>query len=167
MNYETKFIQSVPVDPAIAALIGLTTLRQISYSKAWIPSATGRVSYLMKRGVFFLNGGRSITPGNGLFLTSKSTTVGAGYTYTGLRKWSTNLGATYNRSTSLGNFLGDYGAYTVTLNVSRQLVRYTHGLLSVSARKYNSPDFKNYNMWSYSVRLGLGFTPGDVPLRLW
>ena len=166
-RYETKFIQTVPVDPAIAALIGISSLNQISYSKNWIPSGTGRLSYTMKRGVVFISGGRAVTPGNGLFLTSTTTSATAGYAYTALKRWSASANAGYNRSTSIGNITGDYGSYNVSVNISRQLVRYTHGVLSFQARKYQSPDFNAYNTWAYGARLGLGFAPGEVPLRLW
>ena len=166
-QYETKFIQSVPIDPAIAALIGISTARQVAYSKTWIPAVSARLSYTMKRGVAYLNGGRAVTPGNGLFLTSTSNTVGGGYTYTALRRWSANAIATYNRSNSLGNFVGAYGSYSFSVSVSRQIARFTHGVLSFDGRKYDSPDFRSYNKWSYGARLGLGFTPGDVPIRLW
>jgi hypothetical protein len=43
----------------------------------------------------------------------------------------------------------------------------THGILSFIARKYDSANFQNYNKWAYSVNLGLSFTPGDIPIRLW
>jgi hypothetical protein len=33
--------------------------------------------------------------------------------------------------------------------------------------KYDSDDFRNYNKWAYGIHLGIGFTPGDIPLRLW
>jgi hypothetical protein len=167
MRYETKFIQNVPVDPAIAAIIGISSLRQITYTKSWIPTISARLSYTMKRGVAFVNGGRSITPGNGLFLTSSSTYASAGYAYTALKRWSANLNATYNRSQSLGNYIGQYGSYAFNVNVGRQVMRYTHARLSVAARKYESPDFNNYNKWSYQLRLGLTFAPGDIPIRLW
>ena len=63
--------------------------------------------------------------------------------------------------------LGDYGDYTANLTASRQIAPMTHGVLSLYARKYDSPDFQNYNKWSYGVNLGVSFTPGDVPVRLW
>jgi hypothetical protein len=166
-RFETKFIQSVPVDPAIAALIGLQNLNQISYSKDWISSGTGRLSYTMKRGVAFLSGGRAVTPGNGLFLTSTTTAINTGYTYTALKRWSASANAGYNRSNSLGNFIGQYGSYDITLNISRQVARFTHGVLTLQARKYQSNDFNAYNTWSYGARVGFGFSPGDLPLRLW
>jgi hypothetical protein len=166
-QYETKFIQTVPIDPAIAILLGLTSARQVSYSINWIPAISARLSYTMHRGVVFVGGGRSVTPGNGLFLTSTSTSLTGGYSYTGLRRWSASASGNYSTSTSLGNYLGNYGNYTATLSLSRQVVRYTHGVLSFNARKYASGDFNNYNKWTYGIRLGLGFTPGDIPLRLW
>jgi hypothetical protein len=166
-RYETKFVQTVAIDPAIAALIGIGSARQVAYNRNWIPTVAARLSYTMKRGVTYLTVGRSITPGNGLFLTSTSTTASAGYSYTALRRWSASINATYDRSNSLGNFIGAYGSYAASINVSRQIARFTHGVFSINARKYDSPDFNNYNKWSYGVRLGLGFTPGDIPIRLW
>jgi len=53
------------------------------------------------------------------------------------------------------------------LTASRQVYRYTHGVMNFYARKYTSGDFKNYNKWAYGVTLGLSFTPGDIPVRLW
>lgn len=166
-RYETKFIQTVPVDPAIAALIGISNINQISYAKRWLASGMGRLSYTMKRGVVFVSGGRAVTPGNGVFLTSTTTSATVGYSYTALKRWSASANAGYNQSTSLGNFRGDYGNYNANVNVSRQVARFTHAVLTIHARKYASPDFNAYNMWSYGVRLGLGFAPGEVPLRLW
>ena len=166
-RYETKFIQTVPVDPAIAALIGITAINQISYSRNWLASGTGRLSYTMKRGVVFVSGGRGVTPGNGLFLTSTTTSATAGYAYTALKRWSASASAAYNRSQSLGNYLGNYGSYNASFNVGRQIARDTHGVMTFNVRKYASPDFKAYNTWSYQLRLGLAFSPGEVPLRLW
>jgi hypothetical protein len=63
--------------------------------------------------------------------------------------------------------IGRYGGYQASLSASRQLFQHTHGILSGYVTKYDSPDFHNYNRWTYSVRLGVGFTPGDYNLRLW
>jgi hypothetical protein len=122
---------------------------------------------VIPRGILFASGARQITPGNGLFLTSSSTAVSVGYSYTGLKRWSISTGADYSNSQSLGNFVGGYTGMTITSSISRQIVRNTHGLFSFSARRYGSNDFKNYNKWSYALHAGLGFTPGDIPIRLW
>jgi hypothetical protein len=173
--YETKFVRVVPIDPAVAAIIcrppGLTTepcvASQLFYGRNWTPSFSGRLSKTVPRGVLYLSAGRSITPGNGLFLTSTSTSLAAGYGYTGLRRWSINTNASYSFSNSVGNVLGQYSGFVFTANVSRSLWSSTHFVFGLNARKYGSSDFNNYNKWSYGVHVGLGFTPGDYPLRLW
>jgi hypothetical protein len=35
------------------------------------------------------------------------------------------------------------------------------------ARQYSSIEFRNYNRLVQEVHVGLGFTPGEVPLRVW
>jgi hypothetical protein len=164
---ETKFEQNVPLDPAVAAIIGVAVASEVAYRVNYVPNFAGRLSYTVQRGVFYVSGGRSITPGNGLFLTSLSTNVGAGYAYTGLKRWSINVSTGYNRSNSIGNVTGIYGSYQGTLSASRSLFRHTHGVLSANFSKYDSAVFRNYNRWTYSIRVGFGFTPGDVALRLW
>ncbi len=166
-KYENVFVQTVPIDPAIAALIGISSAERVSYQSNIIPNIAFRLSTVVPRGTVFLYASHGLNPGNGLFLTSTATSAGTGYNYTGLRHWAISTGASYNRSLSVGNVLGEYSSYSANLSVSRQVARATHAVLSFNARKYDSGDFKNYNKWAYGVRLGLSFSPGDIPLRLW
>ena len=166
-RYENVFVQIVPIDPAIAAIIGISSAQRVSYQAHVIPNLAARLSKTVPRGSIFLSAAHGINPGNGLFLTSTTTDVGGGYNYSGLRRWAISAGANYNRSNSQGNVLGQYGSYSATLNVSRQVMRMTHGVLGFYARKYDSITFLNYNKWTYGVNLGLSFTPGDIPVRLW
>jgi hypothetical protein len=167
MRAETKFVQVVPLDPAIAALLGLSAVKEVAYGISNVPNVSGRLSYAVQRGVFFISGGHSVVPGNGVFLTSTSTHAGGGYTYTARKRWSINTGVEYNRANSLGNVVGAYGGYTGTAGISRQLFRGTHVFLNAFANRYNSPDFRNYNRWTYSFQFGFAFAPGDLALRLW
>jgi hypothetical protein len=164
---ETKFIQSVPVDPVVAALIGITSGNVVIHSIDWSPTANGRLSRTFQNGVLYLAGGHTVTPGNGLFLTSKMTTAMAGYAYTGLRRWSFNSEATAGLGKSIGNVIGDYNTYAGTLTVSRQISGGFSAVASFDARRYDSPDFANYRRTIYTTRIGIGFSPGDVPLRVW
>ncbi len=166
-EYENVFVEIVPIDPAIAAVIGVSSAQRVSYQKNYMPSVSARLSKVVPRGTVVLSVSNAINPGNGLFLTSTSLSAGVGYSYMGLRRWAISAGANYNRSTSEGNVLGAYGSYTANLTASRQVAPMTHGVLSLYARRYDSPDFHNYNKWSYGASLGLSFTPGDIPVRLW
>jgi len=164
---ETKFVQDVPVDPAITAILGITTGLRLSYGVQYVPDVSGRLSRTFAHGVAFVNGGHTVIPGNGLFLTSTSTVANAGYTYTGLRRWSFNLSAGYSRNNSIGNVTGVYGGVTGGVSASRQISRGLHMIASFNAIQYSSPDFHQYNRVTYLARLGFGFAPGDVPLRVW
>jgi hypothetical protein len=166
-RYENVFVEIIPIDPAIAAVIGISSAQRVSYQVNYTPNLGARLSKVVPRGTVFVAAGHALNPGNGLFLTSTSTNAGGGYSYTGLRHWSISAGANYNRSDSQGNVLGTYGSYSANLNVSRQVAPMTHGVLNFFARKYDSPDFKNYNKWSYGASLGLSFSPGDIPIRFW
>jgi hypothetical protein len=164
---ETKFIQNVPIDPAIAALIGTPEGTVVLDRIDHYVIGTGRLARTFPKGVAYISGGRGITPGNGLFLTSVMTTVMAGYNYTGLRRWSFGVSGGYQSAESIGNVLGTYGGASGTLSASRQIVRGVHGVVSVGARKYTSANFDLYNRVIYDVRVGVGYSPGDVPLRIW
>ena len=166
-KYENVFVEIVPIDPAIAAVIGISSAQRVSYLAAITPNVNARLSKTVPRGTIFLEAAHGINPGNGLFLTSTATNIGGGYSYTGLRRWALSAGANYNHSTSQGNVLGQYGSYSANASASRQVARMTHGVLSFNARKYDSADFKNYNKWAYEVSLGLSFAPGDIPVRFW
>jgi hypothetical protein len=164
---ETRFIQNVPIDPAIAALIGTpegTVLLDL-INRSW--SGNGRLSRTFPRGVLYISAGRGVTPGNGLFLTSVTETAMAGYNYTGLRRWSLGASVDYTHADSIGNVSGTYGGTSGTLSVSRQIVHNVHGIASFSARQYSSGSFALYNRLIYDVRVGVGYSPGDIPLRIW
>jgi hypothetical protein len=164
---ETKFIQNVPIDPAIAALIGTPEGTKVLDRIDHFVIGTGRLSRTFPKGVAYISGGRGITPGNGLFLTSVMTTALAGYDYTGLRRWSFSVSGGYNRAESIGNVYGTYGGTSGTLSASRQIVRTVHAIASFSARQYSSANFNLYNRLIYDVRVGVGYSPGDIPLRIW
>jgi hypothetical protein len=73
----------------------------------------------------------------------------------------------YGHSKSVGNFAGRYSSVSGGFTASRQLVRFVHLVLGYNARSYDSPNFANYNRVIQQARIGVGFTPGDVPLRIW
>jgi hypothetical protein len=168
MRVETKFLQSVPIDPNVAALLGIqSSSLVISYRVYYVPDFALRLSRTFHTGVAYINGGESMTPGNGLFLTSRHLSGTAGYGYTGLRRWSLGLAATYIKAYSEANYVGNYGGVSGTFNVSRSIGRNFHVVSTVLANQYRSSTFTRYNRLIYTATLGIGWTPGDVPLRVW
>ncbi len=170
----SSFEQTVPISPAILAILcppnlvtvcPLTASLVISNNNLWAPNFGVRISRSFQRGALYANAGESITPGNGLFLTSRSQTANAGYGYSGLRKWSFNIGVGYVRALSLGNIQGTYGQVAGSFGLSRQLFSHVSFVSSVSATQYQSGSFTEYNHLIYSATVGLGFSTKNIPVR--
>ena len=164
---ETQFTREVPLDPAVAAILGQLTGAQVIHRIDYVPTFGARISNRFRNGVAYLTAGRAVTPGNGLFLTSAANSVSGGYAYTGLRRWSFNAGITWNQARAMSNVVGQYGSLSGSLSMSRQLSRALHFVAQFSPRRYASADFSNYNRVVYTATIGLGFSPGDIPLRVW
>jgi hypothetical protein len=167
MRVESKFLQAVPVDPVIAVILGISYAPQIYHSISYAPNLGGRLSRTFRTGVAYISAGHSYVPGNGLFLTSAITSVMGGYGYTGLRRWSFHATAQYDDSQAAANVSGGYGDYGFNLSASRQITRGLNSVVNYYARRYQSGDFTQYNRWIQTVRVGVGYTPGDLPLRIW
>lgn len=168
MHVESTFLRSVPVDPVIAALLGITGTSQIRHNVFWGARAEGRLSYVFPRGVAYASAARGVMPGNGLFLTSVADTYSAGYVYTGIRRWTFDTQISYARSTSIQNVEGGYNTLSGSMQVSRTLSRLgLHWFAGYSIRRYESPAFAAYNRTINQANIGLGYSPGDLPLRIW
>ena len=164
---ESNFVQTVALDPALAALLGVSRGTLIAHQLLWAPNFSARLSRSFQHGVAYVSAGESIQPGNGLFLASRAVSGTVGYGYTGLRKWSVSTGLTYNSALSFGNIQGNYGNIAGSFGLSRTLVRSVSFVASFNGSKYRSGSFDKYNRVIYSASIGLGFAPGNVPVRLW
>ena len=164
---ESKFVQSIPLTPVVEQFLGISSEPAVLYGVQYIPIGTARLSRTFRTGVFSFTGEHTVTPGNGLFLTSKMIRGSLSYTYTGLRYWSFAAQALYERGTSLANATGTYGDFGGNVSVSRQIASGVHFVAGADVRRYQSPDIPLYNRIASNVHIGLGFVPGSVPLRFW
>jgi hypothetical protein len=171
---ESNFQQTVPIDPAILAILCPPSATQtcpltqgvvISHNILWAPNFGVRLSRSFHRGVAYASAGESITPGNGLFLTTRAATAMAGYGYTGFRKWSLGLSVQYVTALSFGNVQGAYGDVMGAYSMSRQIVNHLSFVSAFSATQYRSNTFSGYNRLIYGASVGLGYSPGNIPVR--
>lgn len=164
---ESKFLQGLPISPTLSSLIGLASGTVIHYSDEYHPNYNGRLSQTFQHGVVFIASSYAVSPGNGLFLTSTALNASMGYAYNGLRVWSLGATAAYNRSNSIENIVGEYGGASLNISASRELKRSLHFTCGISAMRYESSSFSAYNRLTYSASLGLAYSPGNLPLRIW
>jgi hypothetical protein len=164
---ESKFIQVFEVDRVIAELLGIRSTEQIVHQLRTRPSVNARMSRVFRTGVVYVSGASAVTPGNGLFLTSYTESFMGGYSYTGLRRWSISASVSKTLAEAVGSISGNYGGLTTTGSLSRTLRYGLNFTAAVSARRYESSDFNKYNRLIYNATVGIGFTPGNIPLRIW
>jgi len=167
-RYENVFVQIVPIDPAIAAVIGISSAQRVSYQGSLTPNVGARLSKVVPRARSSCRFRICLTRKRTLPDFDVNQTPAAGIATRGLRRWSITAGANYNESNFRGNIIGQYGSYMASLSASRQVDAHelTESSLSTPAST-TAGDFKNYNKWTYAVNLGLSFAPGDIPIRFW
>lgn len=163
---ETLFLVAVPIDPVIAAITGQTTGIQAIHNRRYVPTGRIRLTKQMQQATAQLSYWREITPGNGVYLTSRNEGATAAFSYTGQRHWSFTASAGYFKMSALAQAVGTFTNYDVGMGVTRDL---GHGL-QWSFRGDDSrlaTHYKSYNRNSARVSMGFYWSPGEVPLSLW
>jgi hypothetical protein len=163
---EVSGLESVQLNPVIAALLGQASTVQAYYREDIYPSGAASLTRRFKTASLNFGYSQQVVPGNGVYLTSKSDNAIAGYSYTGLRKVSFSVSGGYQSLNSLGQGIAPYrsanggAGLTYTLPYSLHLVaRYDY--------RYQVIEDVTYKHTGYRVAVGLTFSPGKVPLSLW
>jgi hypothetical protein len=166
-HIESKSQITTQTDPVIAALLGIRETSQIVHYLAWTPNFGVRISRRVPQGILTAAVTHGVSPGNGLFMTSKTLTVNAGYSYLGLRRWSASIQGSYYSSNAVVGATGSYGSASGGLRLSRKIGRSLHFIATHNVRQYDSATFARYRRLINELSLGLAFTPGELPLRVW
>jgi hypothetical protein len=165
-KYEGLSLQQVAIDPAIAAILGITEGVQAVHRQGYVPDTSVRLSNTWRHSTLSLNYAATISPGNGVYLTSKQQYGNASYSYTGVRDWNFGVDANYNRLGTLTQTLGTFSTYGAGAGVTRSLGRGLHAVTRFDARRYNIAD-SHFLHPEYRVSVGLNWAPGELPLSIW
>jgi hypothetical protein len=159
-------IIQVPIDPAIAAIVGENYANVTSARTIYAPLGEARLIRRFDRSSLMLDYAMGVSPGNGLYLTSRQTSATAGYSYTGYRRWTFALNSGYSELSSVGQTLGKYTNVQGGTGVTYKVGRETHIQFRYDYRHYTTQN-TFYQKDSNRVSLGLAFSPGETPLAIW
>jgi hypothetical protein len=106
-----------------------------------------------------------ITPGNGLYITSRQDGVRFGYSYSGIRRMSLGASAGYTRFSSLGLQLGDFSTLQGGGGMNYKLLEHLNFSAQIDRRRFNSPTIVGRN--GTSITIGLSYSPARFPLSIW
>jgi hypothetical protein len=163
---EVSGLEEVQLNPVIAALLGQTTSIQVFHRINTFPSLDANLSRKFKTSSLSFYYGRTVSPGNGVYLTSRNESAGATYSYTGIRKASMSVSGGYSRLDSLGQGIQPYRTWNGGAGFSYSL---PWALYFVSRYDYRYQQIESfsYKHTGYRALIGLSFSPGKVPLSLW
>jgi hypothetical protein len=168
IRVETEAIREVMIDPVVAAIIGSTRGIEAFHSTTYMPGGGARLSKKFRRSSFLLTAMHGVSPGNGLFLTSRQSAGTVAYSYSGFRRWNIGAHFGYRSLSSLGNRLGQYDSVAGGGGFTRSLGKSGFHITGrFDARRYTT-DFNNLRGRTQTMSsLGISFSPGDIPLSLW
>jgi hypothetical protein len=155
---EEQGLQQVAVDPAIAALLGVTTTTQTYYANHVFPSAGADLTRTFKKASLSFGYGRTVTPGNGVYLASRQENATVTFSYTGTRKLNFSFFGGATRFHSLGQDLQPYwqanGGTGLTYNLTRALhltARYDVRRQEIQTSSYNPTSYRLSRLVWHSV----------------
>jgi hypothetical protein len=159
-------LRSITVDPAIVAIIGQPTIVENYQRSIAIPYAEARLIRRFQRSSFNVNASTGMSPGNGVYLTSRQTNIGAGYSYAGRTRWTYAGTFSYNELSTIGQSLGKYHGEQGGVGTTYKINEFLHAELRYDYRHYTTGS-SIFRKDSHRVSLGLAFSPGERPLSIW
>jgi len=163
---ETLGLTLVRFDPVIAAIIGRSTGVEVAYRVNWVPTANISLTRAFHHASLSFAYDRGVTPGNGVFLTSRQEGATANFSYTGIRKLNLGFHGGYSSIASLSQYIGNYAGFNGGGGLTYNLTRALHFVTGYDYRHFDIAE-TTFKRNTYRATMGFAFSPGEVPLALW
>jgi hypothetical protein len=164
---EARGEQQVAVNPAIVAIIGVSTITATFDNHIAVPYGAASIVRRFNRSALSVNASTGVSPGNGVYLTSRATSTSASYSYVGLRRWTMGLSFAYSELSSVGQVgLGKYDSYQTGAGATYRIGAHMFTQFRYDYRHYSAND-NFYMKDSQRVSIGFAWSPGDLPLAIW
>ncbi len=163
---DVEGIEQVSLSPEVAALLGQSFgLRAFSRQNLY-PDGHVELSGRFKTSSVAVTYFQTVSPGNGVYLTSRTDSAMGSYSYTGVHKLNLGISGGYNTLKSVGQGIQPYTQFTGGAGFTYGLTRMFHVVGRYDAR-HQEIDLNGFRRTSYRATLGIAFSPGDIPLSLW
>ena len=165
VRVESAGLTQIALDPAIAAIVGQNVAVVTFFRVLYVPMLEGRLIRRYDRSSLTFNYSMGVTPGNGVFLTSRQNVGTVGYSYTGRRRLTAGVNAGYETLSAVGQTLGKLTNFQAGVGTTYKLGRATHLEVRYDYRHYTTQN-SFYLKDSNRVMVGLAFSPGETPLAI-
>jgi hypothetical protein len=174
VRVSTLGLTQVPLDPTIAALTGANFALVTFSNVPFLPVAEVRLIRRFKDATLAVDYSSGVTPGNGLYLTSRQSSGAAAYSYKATRTFQARANAGFNQLSALGvvagQALGKYSNLQGGIQALYKLRRDTYLDLRYDYRHYTTHYTTGgaiLEMDSNRVSLGLVFSLGTTSSMAW
>jgi len=159
---ETLGTENVTLDPEVAAILGRNSGIRAVYRVSYAPSIAAVLNYRYQRQNFTLSANMGVSPGNGVYLTSRTNSANIGYSYSGFRRASLSANFGYAQYSSLFQQVGKYSSWLGGVGTGYRITDY----MSLTA----TFDIRQFQITAGSHRIaetgsvGIAFAPYRVPI---
>jgi hypothetical protein len=166
VRVDTLGLTQVALDPAAAALLGQNFALVTFSNTLYLPVAEIRVTRRFKHASLTLDYSSGVTPGNGLYLTSRQNSAQIAYSYIASRSLEARWNAGYNQLSELGgDALGKFGNVQGGIQVLYKLTGDTYLDVRYDYRYYTTQFTTGdtiLKMNSNRVGVGIAFSAGET-----
>jgi hypothetical protein len=157
VRVDTLGLTQVALDPAAAALLGQNFALVTFSNTLYLPVAEIRVTRRFKHASLTLDYSSGVTPGNGLYLTSRQNSGQIVYSYIASRSLEARWNAGYNQLSELGEAAGEGLGKFANVQGGIQVLYKLTGDTYLDVR---------YDYRYYNTRYSTQFTTGDAILKM-
>lgn len=163
---QTLGLITVALPPAVAAIVGQDYSTTSAMRDIIMPVGEARLTRRFGTSALSLNGGLTVTPGDGVYLTARSVGASVGYSYVGGKRLTFQTTAGYSRMTSAGEqTIAPYDSYMAGAGMTYRLFSVAHMEARYDWRRYNVAAIANKD--ENRVSLGMAIGTGERPLAIW
>jgi hypothetical protein len=158
----TVGVRSVVLDPVLAAILGRAIGAEVFESNNLLYGYSAALTRRIRRSSASINALRSITPGNGYFLTSLNEGVNADFTHEVSPEMTVGATVGYSKLTSLGFTSGSFRGWTAGVNTTYRL---TEGFGLNARYDWRTFDLSQtaFGRSGYRVTVGVTYFPTHGP----
>jgi hypothetical protein len=163
---EVQGLRTVTLDPLIAAILGQFTGIERYYQVNYTPDFSGSLDKTTSRASYGASFAIGVSPGNGLYLTSRHESESVTYNYTGIRRYALGVSGGRDKLLSIGDIAGNYSSYFGRVSATRSLPYHMQSTFSTEYRRLGFSS-SGYGRNEFRISMGLTFAGGEGPLKFW
>ncbi len=163
---ESEGLRRVEIDPEIAAIIGTSTGFEPYYRLNYLPGYFASVERGFRNMSINAAYGNTISPGNGVYLTSRQQRWNVGMTYTGIHKWNFNIRGGYMERNNMLRFSGRAKGYSAGAAAVYRIGGGWQATGGAAYRNVNSQSEGTYSRRGWRFMAGISWSPGEFPMAI-